>query len=308
MQITPKQKKQIGSIVAFVILLILYVLQEMTDEGDVPPSRGNGRVAEPIERTHTGGVLDLGQTRVVRTVVDGDTVTLTTGQDVRMIGLQAPKLPLGRTGFPTWPMAPEAKAYLEELADGKTVTLAFGGAERDRHGRLLAHLYRVDGLWLQGAMVDAGLARVYSFPDNRSCVRVLQAKEERARKARKGLWALPYYKVRGVDELGGDIDSYQLIEGVVRSTADVRGRIYLNFSDDWDTDFTATISERDRRVFPANGDDLLRLEGERIRLRGWISEFNGPNLEVTHPEQIEYPERDPLADADCSFDALIDDE
>ncbi len=32
-------------------------------------------------------------------------------------------------------------------------------------------------LWLQQEMVGQGLARVYSFPDNRACVRELLASE-----------------------------------------------------------------------------------------------------------------------------------
>ncbi len=295
---THSQKTQIASGVAFVLLVVLYLLQTLFGEGETPAAQLETQTSEPRE---TGSPLHMARTAVVRNVVDGDTVTLTTGQDVRMIGLQAPKLPLGRNGFPTWPMAPEAKAYLEELADGRTITLAYGGAEQDRHGRILAHLYRADGVWLQGAMIDAGLARVYSFPDNRSCVRTLQAKEDAARRARIGIWALPYYRIRSVNDLEDDIDTYQVIEGVVQTTADVRGRIYLNFGADWRTDFTATVSEADRKRFPANGAALLRLEGETIRVRGWLSAFNGPNLEVTHPEQIEYPDRPPIEGEECSF-------
>ena len=28
-------------------------------------------------------------------------------------------------------------------------------------------------------------------------------------------------------------------------------------------------------------------EGGRVRVRGWLKSFNGPMIEVTHPEQIE---------------------
>ena len=52
--------------------------------------------------------LRMVQGGVVTQVTDGDTVVLDSGLVVRMIGTQAPKLPLGRDGFPTWPLAPEA--------------------------------------------------------------------------------------------------------------------------------------------------------------------------------------------------------
>ena len=72
--------------------------------------------------------LEAGQTALVIEVVDGDTVVLSNGRQVRLVGIQAPKLPLGRPGFEKWPMADEAKQALSELVLGKNVTLAFGGA------------------------------------------------------------------------------------------------------------------------------------------------------------------------------------
>ena len=57
--------------------------------------------------------LEPGPAATVRAVVDGDTVVLGDRSQVRLVGLQAPKLPLGRAGFPVWPLAPEAKAALE---------------------------------------------------------------------------------------------------------------------------------------------------------------------------------------------------
>lgn len=33
--------------------------------------------------------------------------------------------------------------------------------------------------------------------------------------------------------------------------------------------------------------DFASLKGQRIRVRGWLKNFNGPSIKVTHPEQIE---------------------
>src|SRR5690606_285261 len=78
---------------------------------------------------------------VVVQVTDGDTVVLDTGLIVRLIGTQAPKLPLGREGFETWPKAEEAKLALEALALNKLARLGYGGEDVDRYGRALAHLF-----------------------------------------------------------------------------------------------------------------------------------------------------------------------
>ena len=44
------------------------------------------------------------EARVVE-VIDGDTVVLEDGRQVRLVGIQAPKLALGRPGFRAWPSA-----------------------------------------------------------------------------------------------------------------------------------------------------------------------------------------------------------
>jgi len=225
---------------------------------------------------------------VVR-IVDGDTLGLDDGTEVRLVGLQAPKRALGREGFVDWPLADEAMAGLGALALGRRVALAHGGRRVDRHGRALAHLRRDDGLWVQGAMLDRGLARVYSFADNRTAVGDMLALERGARAARRGIWALDWYAVRDAAAVtSGDLDSFQLVEGQVRDAAEIRGgRVFLNFGADWRRDFTVTVGPGDRDVFRAAGLDLLALGGRRIRVRGWIHERNGPMIDADHPEQIE---------------------
>ncbi len=220
-------------------------------------------------------------------VVDGDTVILDGGLQVRLVGIQAPKLPLDRPGFQKWPLADEAKAALAALTKGRVVGLEYGGRRRDRHGRALAHLVTEDGRWVQGALLTQGMARVYSFRDNRARVPEMLALERAARAERRGIWGHSYYRVRRATETPQLIDSFQLVEGRVHRAAVVRGRLYLNFTEDWREDFTVTFSARDRALLDREGFDYLGLEARRIRVRGWLKSWNGPMIEATHPEQIE---------------------
>ncbi len=95
--------------------------------------------------------------------------------------------PASRNG----PLADEAKQALEDMVRGKTVTLAFGGQKVDRYNRFLAHLFLPDGTWVQQRLLETGLDRVYSFPDNRALVAEMLAYETRARAAGRGIWTLP---------------------------------------------------------------------------------------------------------------------
>jgi len=55
----------------------------------------------------------------------------------------------------------------------------------DRHGRLLAYLRRTDGLWIQGELLRLGIARAYSFPDNRAVVNQMLTSEQSTRNLRR---------------------------------------------------------------------------------------------------------------------------
>ena len=233
-----------------------------------------------------GFALPADSSARVVAVIDGDTVKLANGREVRLVGIQAPKLPLGRRGFAEWPLAGEAKAKLESLTGQRQVSLHYGGARDDRHGRLLAHLTVDSGAWVQGEMLRAGLARVYSFADNRALTGDMLDLERQAREAKRGIWAHPYYKIREPDETRRDIETFQLVQGRVVQTAAVRDRIYLNFGPDYRTDFTIAIARRDLKLFGRDFDGKA-LEGKTIRVRGWLKSVNGPMIEATHPEQLE---------------------
>ncbi len=256
--------------------------------GGVLPAQGETVAVVPPPDTAICERLTADTRWRVTEIVDGDTVLLDNGREVRLVGLQAPKLALGRRHFQEWPLATEARDALGELVNGQAVTLYFGGREEDRHGRILAHLFLDDGRWVQGEMLAQGLARVYSFPDNRACIADMLAKEREARDQGVGIWSLAYYAIRAAsppEALLALEDSFQLVEGRVREVARVRNRVFLNFGENWRDDFTLVISGPDRRRFPA---DMESWVGRDVRVRGWIDAYNGPEIRLTHPEQLEW--------------------
>jgi hypothetical protein len=65
------------------------------------------------------------------------------------------------------------------------------------------------------------------------------------------------------------------------------GRLYLNFGTDRARDFTVALDAAARRLFRDAGIDPAGLVGHRIRVRGWVRWFDGPRIDLTHPEQME---------------------
>lgn len=227
-----------------------------------------------------------GQARVV-SVTDGDTLVLDNGVTVRLVGLQAPKLPLDRPNFKEWPLAGEAKQALEALVLRQRLSLHPATTPTDRWQRTLAHLSRDDGLWVQGEMLRQGWARMYTFPDNRMLASSMLALEREARSARRGIWRHPYYAVLTPESAARATNTFQLVEGTIVDAAEVKGRVYLNFGEDWKTDFTIMVPARVKRALAKQGNDPLSLEGRTVRVRGWLKSYNGPMVELTHPEQLE---------------------
>jgi micrococcal nuclease len=248
--------------------------------------------ADAAEATGKGCVLSDPETATVAEILDGETLKLGDGRIVRLIGAKAPAPPLGWRGDDPWPLVEESKQALDKLASGKQVELRYGGRRSDRYDHLLAEVFVMgEGgpIWLQEELVSEGLARVYSFPDNRACIAELLTRESEARAKRLGVWGSLAYRIQSADDLdrlGRLTQSYQLVEGTVAEVGEGGGRIYLN---------SATIggatspSASSARTFlrSAAGIDLKGLAGNRVRVRGWIEWRNGPMIAVTHPEQLE---------------------
>ena len=117
------------------------------------PSRPGGR-GKPVRRT--AGGLRRAQwalqaqacpkpapvpTALVTRVIDGDTLELASGQDVRLVGIDTPEV--GECGYD------KATANLAYLVEGKQVRLTRSDEDRDHYGRLLRYVNIGD--------VDAGL-------------------------------------------------------------------------------------------------------------------------------------------------------
>ncbi|WP_051244917.1 thermonuclease family protein [Thalassobaculum salexigens] len=229
--------------------------------------------------------LTPGETGRVAAVLSADTIDLEDGLRVRLAGVQGPAPT--RDGSPAWPHAVEATVETSAACLGRTVTLHYADDRRDRWQRALAHLVVDDGTWLQGHLLQRGLARVYTWPRTATGARSMLDLERTARANRRGIWADRFYRIRNPSETWGDLDSWQIVEGRVVDAALVRGNAYLNFGLDWRNDFTFRAESDARRAFRKAGIELPDLTGRRVRGRGWVYPTNGPMIDLTHPAQLE---------------------
>lgn len=232
------------------------------------------------------GPIEAKGVHVVRVEKNGDLV-LADGRAVRLEGLL---LPAGaRDHAPSW-LAEQAISTLSDLARNRDVTLAVFVPKEDRWGRLRAQVFfpqTNDEPWLQRAMLRRGFARVSIAPDRGECASELYADEAYARRRHFGIWASGFYDVRTPGDLDGTVGTFQIVEGKVLSTGIKDGRAFLDFGTDWRRDFKVTISPDDMRRFRDAGVDPRTYEGLTLRVRGFVDQLGGPEMEAASPEAIE---------------------
>jgi endonuclease YncB( thermonuclease family) len=225
--------------------------------------------------------LEPGPARTVTRILDGETVALDDGRELRLIGALAPRAIDADAEAGAWPAETAAMEALRGLVLGKSIELGFAGERADRYGHLQAHAFLVeDGArrWVQGHMVEHGFARAYASAGSRICIEELLTAERAAREARRGLWAEAAYQIRRADKPSDLLryrTTFQIVEGRIVRVAEVRGTIYLNFGRSWLRAFSASLRRDDRQLL---GDHAIRpkdLEGKVVRVRGWIEQRRG---------------------------------
>lgn len=238
--------------------------------------------------------LASGPQRTVTRILDAETIALDDGSEVRLIGALAPRARDADAVAGQWPPEQQAIKALSDLVLGNKIRIATAEPRSDRYERRLAHVFVTDNQgrdqWVQGAMLAAGHARAYGLKGNFHCAFELLAHEAAARSARRGIWRNDVYKTKPAARpayLMKLRSRFARIEGRVRAVAVTRSATYLNFGDDWRTDFTARIGRDVLKATPGLADTLHTLEGKRVAIRGWIERRNGPLIDIADQSQIE---------------------
>jgi micrococcal nuclease len=154
-----------------------------------PGTAGRSEVVADPHRPR--GVPDDAEPAVVADIVDGDTIRVLGAagdQDrVRLLNVDAPEIDHPDHGRECG--AGTATDLVEELLPiGATVWLADDREDRDRFGRLLRYAWTGEGVDVQAALVEAGLAEVLVVPPNDRFVAPLRALQRRAQADGIGTW------------------------------------------------------------------------------------------------------------------------
>ena len=219
----------------------------------------------------------------IKKVIDATSLLEDNGQIYALTGIDIPN---------DNDTAPKTQKRLIELAEGKKCTIYHTRSDKvgriNRMNHVLGHLTcGKDDIWIQGTLIAEGLARVRTTPENKEQSLKMLELEKSARDKKLGLWSIPMNAILTPLTASQNINNFAIVEGQIYTTAQNKDSIFLNFTSDWKTDFSIGIPAKLRKDFSKLRIDPMSLKGKKIRVRGWMRNYNGPYIELDHAEQLE---------------------
>ena len=138
---------------------------------------------------------------LVTKVFDGDTLRIANGEKVRLLGIDAPEMyesdklyrdaqRSGQDIRTIIALGRKSYQFTKQSVEGKKVRLEFDVQQRDKYGRLLAHVFISDTqLFLNAEIIKQGYAEVMIIPPNLKYGDYFQGLYYEARENKRGLWS-----------------------------------------------------------------------------------------------------------------------
>ena len=147
------------------------------------PAAENNKISSSLSKQP---LPPKGPFRVPR-VIDGDTLVLSNGETVRLIGVDAPEI--HHPEIPVQRFGKEAAEFLKRFAEGFECMLEYEPNDlRDKYGRLLAYVF-IEGRLANAEIIRRGYGYAYTrFPFSSRAEFI--SLEREARENQLGLWSL----------------------------------------------------------------------------------------------------------------------
>ncbi len=200
-------------------------------------------------------------------VIDGDTVALTSGEKLRLIGVDTPEI--GYKGKASQSGAIEAREFIKGLMHRKRLyALKYGIERHDRHGRNLGHLFLEDGSNIQAMLLSQGYATPLNIPPNLYFSDCYDQQAALAMNAKLGIWKLEQYQSTAANMLTAKDSGYRIIHGRVTRVGNSASSLWLYLGQQ----LAIRIIHVDLKYFPGIGPEALK--GRHIEARGMLYSRN----------------------------------
>jgi len=216
----------------------------------------------------------------VSRVYDGDTVKLSDGRKLRLIGVNTTEV--GHGDRSDQPFAAAATRETRRfIRDSEQLLILTDRERRDHYGRLLAHLYNRRGESLEQRLLERGLAYHVAVPPNLTLASCFDRAEERARSDKLGLWGKR--GIAPVSAAGVERGGFQRVRGTV--TALKQGKAWRLSLDNHLVVVTYPEHQEnfDHRWYQS-------LDGQFIEVQGWVYRSRGEwRLKLETPYGVQIP-------------------
>ena len=176
-----------------------------------------------------------------------------------------------------------ARAALRSELLGHRLSLAVSGSP-DRYRRITVQVF-ADGVWVQEAMVRAGLLRVAPQRQSPACTGAVLTAENAAIAAGAGHWGDRRFQLRTPDQLSRSAGRFETVEGEIWSARRVEGREVIEFANA--SSFQVIVLPDAAKALRDDGTNFRRLRGRILRVRGWLKLDERPTMEISAPEGLQ---------------------
>tara|TARA_B100000809_G_scaffold79800_1_gene77969 strand:+ start:3462 stop:4265 length:804 start_codon:yes stop_codon:yes gene_type:complete len=211
-------------------------------------------------------VLPGGEWADVDYVYDGDTLRLSDGRKIRLLGVNTPELAQSKRwgGRASQALADDARvAVTEFFAESTRVRLVYDVERRDRYKRILAHVFNSQGDSLETFLLRQGLAFHIAIPPNLALAKCFALIAERARSKNLGVWSHSDWRPLQVQNFSSKETGFRRVRGRVE-TITKNGTWWLEL----DVPLVLKVTAADRAYFPDY--DWAELLHKRIEVSGWL--------------------------------------
>jgi len=229
----------------------------------------------------------------VKRVIDGDTILLDNGQEIRYLGLDAPEITHENVNEECY--GKEAKEYNINLLKNSKVRLIKDLVDKDEYGRLVRYVITDTNIFVNESLIKNGYAQLLDQSPIPSFNTIFYFLQLYAKQKRAGIWGNCYLtstinintltqkKCLKTKEVLSHIGEYQCIDFTVGSIEkSEKGNIWIHEKDISKNAFSATIFPIDEIKFNKVLDSL---KNKSIEVRGYIKMYRNKPSVILHEEK-----------------------
>lgn len=221
----------------------------------------------------------------IETVYDGDTITTTSGQKIRLLGINAPEIESRYRSEEAGGI--ESAKWLKSKLEGQSVYLEYDHLRQDKYNRTLAHIFTLDGEHINLSLIKNGLAFVTLISPNLRYEQALISAQTLAEREQIGLWQMKEYQVTPLEPSSSPTlkNGWVRLAAVVQSVRETRKYVRLRLSQHLEIRIAKSL----QHSFP----DINSYLNRRIEVRGWPHKRGEHyEIDIKHPSAIVFNEED----------------